>query len=73
MHRAAWKAGVIGALNMAATILAARVIVLVAVVGGILLTWTALADPQLYRLLSLGVYGALIVLPVVWLSSGERG
>ena len=68
-NRAAWKAGVLGALNMAAVILAVRLVVLVAVLGAILLAWEALADPQIVRVSALAVYGLLVVLPVVWLAT----
>jgi hypothetical protein len=73
IERGAWKSGVLGALNLVAMVLAARLIVLVAVLGGILLTWQALADPVAFRVLALGVYGGLIVLPSIWLSSTGRG
>jgi hypothetical protein len=72
-HRFAWKAGVIGALNFAALVLSARLLVLVAVLGAILLAWTVLADPQIFRVVSLAVYGFLVVLPVVYLSASGRG
>lgn len=70
---AAWKSGVMGALNFAAHVLAVRMIVLVAVTGAIGLTWQALADPVLYRVLAVGVYSMLVVIPVVWLSATGRG
>ena len=69
VHRAAWKAAVMGTLNVLLFVIAARLIVLVAVAGGIGLTWIALADPNAYRLGALGIYGALVALPSVWLAS----
>lgn len=69
----AWKQGVLGALNFAALILSVRLILLVAVVGGLLLTWQTLADPQMYRVIAISAYMVLIVLPVVWLSATHRG
>jgi hypothetical protein len=73
VERAAWKQAVLGTLNLAAMILAARLLVLVAVLGAILLAWNALADPQIFRVVALGVYGLLVVLPVVWLSASGKG
>jgi hypothetical protein len=67
-HRVAWKAGVLGALNMMATVLAVRLILLIAVGGAISLTWLALQQPDLIRLAVLGVYCAAVVIPTVWLS-----
>lgn len=61
-----------GALNVAALILSVRLILLVATVGAILLTWQTLADPQLYRVIAISAYMALIELPVVWLSATQR-
>jgi hypothetical protein len=69
IHRAAWKAGLLGALNVATAILAARLVVLVAVIGGIALTWLALAVPDPVRLGALGIYCVAVVIPSVWLAS----
>lgn len=68
----AWKQGVMGSLNVAAMILATRLIVLVAVLGAIALSYQALGDPQLYRVLTLVAYGLLVVGPVVWLAASGR-
>ena len=68
VHRAAWKAGVLGAFNVLAVVLAVRLIVLVSVVGGIGLTWLALQQPDPYRLGALGIYCLFVVLPSVWLT-----
>jgi uncharacterized membrane protein len=72
VHRAAWKAGVMGALNLLAVVLAVRLILLVAVVGALILAWSVVkaTDPVPYpSLIMLVVYGLLVVIPVVWLSS----
>lgn len=69
VNRAAWRAGVLGAVNVITRVLSARLIVLVAVSGGIGLTWTALAQPDLYRLAVLGVYALGVAVPAVWLAS----
>lgn len=58
-----------GALNVAATILAARMILLVAVTGAIYLSWLSLAQPDIYRLACLAVYAVVVVVPLVWLAS----
>ena len=69
VKRMAWKAGVLGALNLATLILAARLILLVGVGGATFLGWLALASPDPYRLAVLGVYSAVVVVPLVWLSA----
>ena len=69
IHRMAWKAGVMGALNVIAALLAARMIVLVSVSGGIALTWAALGQPDPWRLGALAIYSLAIVVPSVWLAS----
>jgi hypothetical protein len=71
IHRAAWKAGLLGALNVATAILAARLVVLVAVGGAIVLTWLALAVPDPVRLGALGIYCVAVVIPCIWLA-GRR-
>lgn len=65
MHRAAWKAGVIGALNMATAILAIRLVLLVEISGAIGLTWIALQTPDPYRLGALAIYCASVVVPTI--------
>jgi hypothetical protein len=69
IHRAAWKAGVMGALNVIVALIAVRLILLVSVSGAVALAYLALAQPDPYRLGALGVYGVLVVLPMVWLAS----
>jgi len=71
-HRAAWKAGVMGALNLLAIVLAVRLVLLVAVIGALWLAKLALDVPatlQIPALVMLGVYCATVVIPMVWLSS----
>lgn len=58
----------IASVNVASAILAARLIVLIAVVGAIVLTWAALGDPNPWRLALVGAYGLLVVAPCVWLA-----
>src|SRR5215831_20634440 len=43
-NRAAWRAGVLGALNLAARVLAVRCTLMLSVVGAALLTWLAVAE-----------------------------
>lgn len=69
IHRTAWKAGVLGAINVLVLVVSARILVLVSVVGGIVLTASALADPDPWRLGALAIYAMAIVIPVVWLAS----
>jgi hypothetical protein len=70
-HRAAWKAGIIGGLNVAALVLAARLILMIAVLGAIALTWLALETESPTRLGAVGLYTITVVLPLVWLG-GRR-
>lgn len=70
--RAAWKRGVLGAINVLALVLAGRVLVLVAIAGAIFLTWLSLGNPDPYRLTALGIYCAAVVMPCVWLASQGR-
>jgi hypothetical protein len=72
VHRSAWKAGVLGAVNLLAIVLAVRLVLLVAVLGALWLAKLALDVPapvQQAALIMLGVYCATVVLPMVWLSS----
>jgi uncharacterized BrkB/YihY/UPF0761 family membrane protein len=74
MHRSVWKAAVLGTINVLAIVLAARLIALVAVSGGIALTLVVLGGTpsgvplDQTRLIALGIYGVAVCLPVVVLS-----
>lgn len=68
VHRTAWRAGMLGAINVLTQVIAAKVIVLIAVIGGVALTWIALGDPNLYRLGALAIYAGFVVGPCVWLA-----
>lgn len=68
VHRAAWKAGVMGSLNVLVTVLAVRFILLVAVAGAIGLSWLALQSPDPMKLWVLSVYCGAVVVPAVVLS-----
>lgn len=70
-HRAAWKAGLIGGLNVAALILSARFILMASVLGAIGLTWLAIAAENPMRLGAVALYTVTVVLPLVWLA-GRR-
>ena len=65
----AWKQGIIGSLNVAAAVLAARFVLLLSVIGAILLVWMALALHDPFRLIAVGIYTVTVVLPLVWLAS----
>jgi hypothetical protein len=69
VQRAAWKQGVLGALNVIAVVLAVRAILLVAVVGAFYLTVIAIDRPDPWRMAALAIYCVVTVIPVVWLSS----
>lgn len=60
-----------GALNVAVTVLSVRLVVLVAVAGGIGLTWLALQEPDPLRLGALAIYTVAVVIPCIWLA-GRR-
>jgi hypothetical protein len=62
---------VLGSLNLAATVLAARMILLLAVLGAIGLTWLALAARDLLLTVPVGLYTVTVCLPLVWLA-GRR-
>jgi hypothetical protein len=74
MHRSVWKAAVLGTINVLAIVLAARLIALVAVSGGIALATVVLAGGPAgspldqTRLIALGIYAVGVCLPVVVLS-----
>jgi hypothetical protein len=61
--------GVMGAINVLALVLSARLIVLVAVAGAIGLSVVVLEHPDPYSLIALGVYHAGCLVPAIWLSS----
>lgn len=67
----AWRAGVMGAVNVIAAVLAVRLILLVATAGAIALAWLAAAEHDPYRLGALVAYTVSVVLPMVWLA-GKR-
>jgi hypothetical protein len=66
--RAAWRRGVLGALNVATAILAVRLILLLGVVGAVVLTVLALPAAQPMHLAALAIYVLGVVVPLVWLA-----
>ena len=69
LNRQAWRSGVLGSLNLAARVLAVRLILLLAVFGAIALDILVLRTPETAHLAVLGIYTVTVVLPIVWLSS----
>jgi hypothetical protein len=69
LTRAAWRAGVLGALNALFVILAVRAILLVAVVGAIWMAMIAVDRPDPYRLGALAIYCLATIVPTVWLAA----
>ena len=69
LNRAAWKAAVLGALNVLILVVAIRFILLIAVVGAIWLTVQAIGAPDPLKLAALGIYALVVVVPTVWLAS----
>lgn len=68
-HRGAWKAGVLGALNVLILVVAVRFILLIAVVGAIWMTIIAIEAPDPLKLAALGTYLLVLVVPMIWLAS----
>jgi hypothetical protein len=66
--RFAWKQGMLGAVSTLTAVLAQRLIVLVAVIGGIWLTFLALDHADAYRLGALAIYCLGVVGTSVWLA-----
>ena len=60
-----------GTINVLSKVLASRILVLVAILGGVGLTWLALANPDPMRLGVLGIYFALCVVPTIGLACWE--
>lgn len=69
VHRAAWKAGVLGALNVVVAVIAVRFILLVAVAGAVAATFLAMQAPDLFRCVAAAIYAITVVCPLIWLSS----
>ena len=69
VHRAAWKAGVLGSLNVLFVILAIRAILMVAVVGAIYLAIIATTSPDPWRLAAVAGYAIIVVVPLTWLAA----
>ena len=72
MTRAAWRSGVLGAVNVLLIVLAVRLVLLVAVIGALWLAKLAIEVPpsvQMPALVMLGTYCLTTVIPLVWLSS----
>ena len=69
VHRAAWKAGVLGAVNVPLAVIAIRFILLVAVAGAIALSLLASQSTEPWRWIPAAVYAVTVVAPIVWLSS----
>ena len=69
LSRLAWRQGVLGALTVAIRILAARAILLFAVLGAIGLAWLALSSSDYVRMAALALYTITVVVPLIWLSS----
>jgi len=69
ISRAAWQQGLLGALAAINRVLAARAILMLAMVGAIGLAVMALLQGDYLRLAVLGTYLIGGLLPLVWLSS----
>ena len=56
-------------LNVLSTVLAVRFTLIVAVVGAIWLALLTIQAALPFQLAALGIYGLLVVVPLIWLSS----
>jgi hypothetical protein len=61
-----------GAVNVLIAVVAVRIILLVAVLGAIALTYLALQQSDLLRLVALAIYCAAVVVPITALAYGHR-
>ena len=68
MARRAWRASVIGSLNVVVAVLAVRLILLLATCGAFILAWVATRDAQPLQLGAVGIYLVGVVLPLTWLT-----
>lgn len=64
-----YRAALIGSINVVAAILAARLILMLSVIGAIFLAWLALLGHDPVRVAVLALYTATVVIPLVWLCS----
>ena len=69
VNRAAWRAGVLGSINVLAIVLAVRLGLLTAIVGAIVLTYITIQAPDPFKLGALAIYAAFVILPTTWLAS----
>jgi len=69
VHRAAWKAAVLGTINVLVLLVAVRLILLVSVCGAVALAYLALSNPDPYRLGALLIYALTVVVPLIFLAS----
>ena len=63
---AAYKTGVMGAINVLTRVLAVRFTLLISVCGAIALAVRALGDPRPFPATILAIYVVVVVLPLVW-------
>jgi hypothetical protein len=70
-HRAAWRAGIIGAFNALTVILAVRLTLLLSVGGAFALAYLALPAADPWKLAVLGVYTVVVVVPLVALAARQ--
>lgn len=68
ISRHAWKQGILASITVISQVLAVRVVLLVAVLGAVFLTYLALSQHDVLRLGALAIYCAVVVAPVVALS-----
>jgi hypothetical protein len=69
MTRAAWRAGVLGALNLAVRVLAVRLTLMLSVLGAVALTLYAIELPDPWRLGAVAIYTLTCVVPLIWLAA----
>lgn len=57
-----------GAVNVLLYVLAVRLTLLTAIAGSIWLSTVVLQNPDPYRVVTLAIYSAVVVVPLVWLA-----
>lgn len=67
--REAWRQGILASLAVVSAVLAARLILLLAVVGAFAIAYITLASPGPWPAAIFGAYVVGIVAPLVWLAS----
>lgn len=69
IHRAAWKAGVLGALNVLSALLAVRLTLLLACAGAFVLCFLTIQTANLAQAMIVLIYTVVVVVPLIALAA----